>query len=73
MSDLSFNKNNFTKSEPAKFSKPIINNNNKFGIRTIEEIKEDMNKLKKPKVDNKPKMVEIKPNNLTVFRKWNNK
>ena len=42
-------------------------------IRTIEEIKEDMNKLKKPKVDNKPKMVEIKPNNLNVFRKWNNK
>ena len=75
MNNLSFNKNNFIKSEPARFSKPIINNPNKLGRRTIEEIKEDMHLLNKPKiVEKESKKTEIiKPNNFNTFKNWNNK
>jgi len=82
MSNLSFNKNSFTKSTPATVSKPIANDPNKLGRRTIEEIKGDMHSLGKtnPKPEPKqPKFEDLQTkqkNNLNFlrsFKEWNRK
>ena len=53
MSNLSFNKNSFIKNKPATLSKPLPQNTNVFGRRTIGEIKTDMHMLNKPKENKK--------------------
>lgn len=80
MSDLSFNKNRFIKSNPATLSKPLPTNINGFGRRTIEEIKTDMHSINKPKTEvNKQKMEDLQKNkrnnlnHLKPFKDWNNK
>ena len=82
MSNLSFNKNSFIKSTPATVSKPIINNPNKLGRRTIEEIKDDMHSLgkQKPKTEVKKSQFEDLQKNrqsnlncLRGFKEWNKK
>ena len=82
MSNLSFNKNSFNKNTPATVSKPIINNQNKLGRRTIEEIKGDMHNIGKPKskpVENKPKFDDLQKkqktnlSSLRSFKEWNRK
>jgi len=82
MSNLSFNKNSFIKSTPATVSKPIAYDQNKFGRRTIEEIKEDMHNLGKPKPKNEPRQPQFKDlqtnqknnlNSLRSFKEWNRK
>ena len=70
MSDLSFNKNRFIKSKPATLSKPIINDPNKLGRRTIEEIKTDMHTLNKQKPELKKENIDLQKNN--PFRPFNN-
>ena len=70
MSDLSFNKNRFIKSNPAILSKPIVNDPNKLGRRTIEEIKTDMHTLNKPKPEVKKQNIDLQKNN--PFRPFNN-
>lgn len=80
MSNLSFNKNSFLKSNPATLSKPIVNDPNKLGRRTVEEIKGDMHSINKPKINqNKPKFEDLQENKLNnlnslrSFKEWNKK
>jgi len=76
MNNLSFNKNNFVNREPAKLTKVIINDPNKLGRRTIEEIKHDMNSLNKniKLHDNNKTTKQINQlESLKTFREWNKK
>ena len=81
MSNLSFNKNAFIKSTPTTIAKPIAHNENKFGRRTIEEIKGDMHSLgkPKPKIETKTQFKDIQTNqksnlsSLRSFKEWNRK
>ena len=77
MSNLSFNKNSFIKSNPTTLAKPIINNPNKLGRKTVEEIKADMYSLGKPILkEEKNKIEDLQKNNLNSFknfREWNKK
>lgn len=81
MSNLSFNKNTFTNTKPATLSKPISNNPNKLGRRTIDEIKEDMNPLKRgsavPKTHQDMKDIQREQSRnldvLKAFKEWNKK
>jgi len=80
MTNLSFNKNNFIKSKPATLSKPIINDPNKLGARTIEEVKKDMHLMNRPRIEEKkPEFMDLQKNNpakldsLKAFRNWNKK
>ena len=74
MSNLSFNKNSFIKNKPATLSKPLPQNTNVFGRRTIEEIKTDMHMLNKQKEkENKEPNIPTNLNYLKPFKNWNNK
>lgn len=75
MSNLSFNKNSFIKNNPSTLSKPLPQNTNAFGRRTIEEIKTDMHMLNKPKkeTENKAQNIQTNLNHLKPLKNWNNK
>ena len=80
MNNLSFSKNSFIKSEPATIANPVNNNPNKFGRRTLEEIKGDMHSINKSKIqESNPKLEDVKPNRLNnlnslrSFKEWNKK
>ena len=75
MSDLSFNKNRFIKNNPSTLSKPLPQNINQFGRRTIEEIKTDMHIVNNPKkeINSKEQNIQTNLNHLKPFKNWNNK
>ena len=73
MSDLSFNKNRFIKTNPATLSKPLPQNVNNFGRRKVEEIKEDMYLVHKQnkETNNQEKLNGLKK--INSFKNWSNK
>ncbi len=79
MSDLFFNKNKFINNEPTRLVRPIPNDPNKLGRKTIEQVKEDMHLMNRSKIEEPKINKDIQENKLSKlesfkkFTQWNHK